>query len=97
MRRDGVSTILALLILGAVAYLFKDQLKAIVSGNRVGNTTRGLAVLGAPTALAAPPIRLMSNGLPAGEYVEGIGYIPQSQLDRNPNSPSGGLGITGYD
>jgi hypothetical protein len=49
MRRDSVSTLVSLLILGVVAYMFRGQLSSIFSGLKVGGSTKG-ASPASPTA-----------------------------------------------
>jgi hypothetical protein len=90
MNKNAVSTLLSVGIFVVVLYMFKDQLKAVFSGNTVGNSTRGLAALGARTALAAAPDLVRT---PAGDTFQRIA----SGVDNTGAGNTGGLGITGSD
>jgi hypothetical protein len=90
MNKNAVSTLLSLGILIVVIYMFKDQLKAVISGNTVGNSIRGLAVLGAPTALTAPAGVIKATN---GDEFQRIA----SGVDNTGAGNTGGLGITGSD
>jgi hypothetical protein len=86
MNRNAVSTLLSLAIVFVVFYMFKDKLKAVISGNLVGNSIRGFPALGVPTApsatvnvpfalTAATGDQFPNSALPPGYYRNSTGGV----------------------
>jgi len=93
MNRNTSALLSTLLILGLL-YYFRNPLKAMISKLPSGTPTPGYA---AGTLPSAVPYGVTYAGQQIGEVVPGLGFIPQAQLNQNPNAPVGSLGITGYD
>lgn len=100
MNKGAVSTLISAAIFFVVIYMFKDQLKAAVSGNALGNTLRGIPVLGARTS-AGPAVvnipfawtsatgdQFPDSALPPGYHRNSTGGVT---ADPDPNGIGGGF------
>lgn len=97
MKNGG--SLIALLVLGGFAYAYRAQLKQLFNvkpgtptlGNRPGSPTVGTAAGTNPGGASAQSTMWQGFQPPPDS-----GSAPVT-LETNPNSPSGSLGITGYD
>lgn len=106
-------TLIALGLLGVLAYAFRSQISQVVSGLKVGQSTKGAGNLYAPTVNINPFARgnpSTYNNIPGStsndpgesdlQFLQAVGDLqePGQAASTAPNGGvAGGLGVTGSD
>jgi hypothetical protein len=103
MANNAAGTILALGIVGGLAYLYRDKIKVAFGQSESGDFVNipgspALMYVGTPTDSLTPQFGTQDV---LAVFGAGTNLAPRSGSNPfrnlNPNSPSGGLGITGSD